>query len=128
MGTSLHHKLDSSRRLTAGLAGATALSIGLVVSAWGDETDLGASEMWPWLLTGLQVLALWSAGRRWWWGWLLGGMVQFPWIAYAWMTGQIGFIPGCAISALVQVFAFVRNSPANPARTELGRPLQEATT
>jgi hypothetical protein len=52
-------------------------------------------------------------------------MVQIPWIAYAWMTGQVGFIPGCAISALVQTFAFLRNSPE---RIELrGRP-QEVTT
>jgi hypothetical protein len=98
------------------------------VSAWGDETGLGAPEMWPWLLTGLQVLALWSAGRKRWWGWLLGGMVQLPWIAYAWMTDQIGFIPGCAISALVQVVAFVRNGQPNRAHTEPPRRLQEATT
>jgi hypothetical protein len=128
MGTSPHHHLDTRRRLAAGLAGATALSVAIVVSARGDETDLGAPEMWPWLLTGLQVLALWSAGRRWWWGWLLGGMVQVPWIAYAWMTGQIGFIPGCAISALVQVVAFVRNGQPPTAHTERPRLLQEATT
>lgn len=126
MGTSPHNHLDTRRRLVAGLTGATVLSIGVIVSAWGDDTGLGAPEVWPWLLTGLQVLALWSAGRRWWWGWLVGGMVQFPWIAYASMTGQIGFIPGCAISAVVQIFAFLRNTPTN--QTEIPGPLQEATT
>jgi hypothetical protein len=79
-------------------------------------------------LTGLQVLALWSAGRKLWWGWLLGGMVQFPWIAYALLTEQIGFIPGCAISASVQIVAFLRDSPVTSERAELRAPLQEATT
>jgi hypothetical protein len=71
---------------------------------------------------------LWSAGRGWWWGWLLGGTVQVPWIAYALATGQIGFIPGCAVSALVQILAFMRKYPAISDRTEIRGPLQEALT
>jgi hypothetical protein len=82
---------------------------GLVVAtAWRDATQLGAPRYWPWLLTGLQVLALWSAGRGRWWGWLLGGSVQLPWIAYAVVTTQLGFIPGCAVSAAVQTYSFLR--------------------
>lgn len=93
-----------------------ALTVGAVVSflvvASGlrHASALGAPAFWPWLLTGLQVLSLWSAGRRYWWGWLLGGCVQFPWIAYAVVTDQIGFIPGCLISASVQLGSFLRNS------------------
>jgi hypothetical protein len=85
------------------------LCAAIVVSAMGDPTPLGAPHYWPWLLTGLQVVALWSAGSGRWWGWLLGGSVQLPWIAYAVVTTQIGFIPGCAISASVQIHNFIRN-------------------
>ncbi|MGH7425670.1 MAG: hypothetical protein ACREJP_05840, partial [Candidatus Methylomirabilales bacterium] len=71
---------------------------------------------WPWLLTSLQVVALWSAGGGRWWGWLLGAAVQFPWIAYAVTTGQLGFIPGCAISAAVQAHSFAANQPRSRGR------------
>jgi hypothetical protein len=54
--------------------------------------------------------------------------VQVPWIAYALATGQIGFIPGCAVSALVQILAFMRKFPAISDRTEIRGPLQEALT
>jgi hypothetical protein len=126
METFPRHHLVARRRLVVGLAAGATLSIGVIVSGWGEDTGLGAPRAWPWLLTGLQVLAMWSAGQKLWWGWLLGGMVQIPWIAYAWLTGQFGFIPGCAISALVQIFAFRRNAPSH--RTEVPRPLQEART
>jgi hypothetical protein len=69
--------------------------------------DIDTLRAWPWVLTGLQVLALWAAGRGFRLGWLLGGMVQLPWIAYALLTDQIGFIPGCAVSAGVQLHAYV---------------------
>lgn len=98
----------------AGLAGASAFSLaiaGLVlVTARATETPLGAPASWPWLLTALQVVALWAAGGERWWGWLLGASVQPPWIAYALETGQLGFIPGCLISSAVQVYSFLRGS------------------
>jgi len=115
-----HHQSRARRLLTGGLVAATGLSLAVIVSAWRDHSNLGAPHLWPWLLTGLQVLALWSAGRGRWWGWLLGGSVQLPWIAYAVMTDQIGFIPGCAISALVQIYSYLRIAPQ--------RQLVEATT
>jgi hypothetical protein len=127
MGITPQHRSMTRRRLAGGLVGAVALAIAVIVSAWRDESGLGAPGMWPWLLTGLQVLALWSAGRGWWWGWLLGGLVQVPWIAYALMTGQIGFIPGCAVSTLVQFFAFTRNQLSTNERREIQVP-QEALT
>lgn len=97
-------------RLLGGLCAATCTSLIVVASAAGDDSALGAPAVWPWLLTGLQVLSLWSAGRRHWWGWLMGGCVQLPWIAYALMTDQVGFVPGCLISALVQLSSFLRIS------------------
>lgn len=80
----------------------------LVVSAWSADTQLGAPGYWSWVLTGLQVLSLWAAGGKKWWAWALGAAVQPPWIAYALLTGQIGFIPGCLISAAVQTHSFMR--------------------
>jgi hypothetical protein len=97
-------------RIRLASAGTAALMFSgvVVATAWRDATPLGAPGFWPWLLTGLQVLALWSAGRGRWWGWLLGGSVQLPWIAYAVVTTQLGFIPGCAVSAAVQADSFLR--------------------
>lgn len=89
----------------------------VVLSALGDTSALGAPRLWPWLLTGLQVLALWAAGWRHWWGWLLGGSIQIPWIAYAVMTTQFGFIPGCLVSACVQIYGSLRNG-TRPRRLE----------
>ena len=103
-------RLHTQRGLAGGLAASLALSIAVVVSAASNDSALGAPPIWPWLLTGLQVLSLWAAGRRHWWAWLLGASVQLPWIAYALMTDQIGFIPGCAISASVQIYSFLNNS------------------
>ena len=87
--------------------GPLGLSIGmtltLVLTSSTTETRLGVPLYWSWLLTGLQVLALWAAGAEYRWGWLLGASVQPPWIAYAVLTDQVGFVPGCAISAAVQL-------------------------
>ena len=80
----------------------------LVLTSSASETRLGAPLYWSWLLTGLQVLALWAAGAEHRWGWLLGASVQPPWIVYAVLTDQVGFIPGCAISAAVQICSFLR--------------------
>jgi hypothetical protein len=68
--------------------------------------DIDTLRAWAWVLTGLQVLALWAAGRGLRLGWLLGGTVQFPWIAYALLTDQVGFIPGCVVSACVQLHSY----------------------
>lgn len=98
------------RQLAVALIAATGLSLVLVVSGLRHDSALGAPTVWPWLLTTLQVLSLWSAGRRYWWGWLMGGAVQLPWIAYAVMTGQIGFIPGCLVSSSIQLYSFLCSS------------------
>jgi hypothetical protein len=106
----IRDRLGIRQHLAGGAAVALGLAIAVIVSSSRDDSALGAPALWPWLLTGLQVLALWAAGRHQWWAWLLGGVVQVPWIAYAVMTDQIGFIPGCAISASVQIYSFLRNS------------------
>jgi hypothetical protein len=103
-------RLHTRRCLTGAVFASLGVSIAVVVSSARDESALGAPALWPWLLTGLQVLSLWAAGRRHWWAWLLGGSVQLPWIAYALMTDQVGFIPGCAISASVQIYSFLHSS------------------
>lgn len=111
----IHLPAQLRGQLIGGILAAAGLSTAVMTSAWHDDSALGAPPVWPWLLTGLQVLSLWSAGRARWWGWLLGGSVQLPWIAYAVMTNQIGFIPGCAISASVQIYSFLHNStPPKP--------------
>ena len=94
-------------RLLSALLCAFALSAAVVMTAVEDEGALGAPPFWSWLLTGLQVLALRSAGTGRWWGWLLGAGVQLPWIAYAVVTEQLGFIAGCAVSAAVQTRNFL---------------------
>lgn len=103
---------QAATQLKVGTAAAIALSLVIVASASQDQSALGAPTAWPWILTGLQVVALWSAGRRLWWGWLLGGLVQLPWIAYAVLTGQVGFVPGCSASACVQIYSFLQASPS----------------
>jgi hypothetical protein len=96
-----------SLRLAAALALSAGASILVVVSSWVTDTRLGAPLYWAWVLTGLQVLALWAAGRRRWWAWLLGAGVQPVWIVYAVLTGQLGFVLGCLVSAAVQVRNFL---------------------
>ena len=106
-----------------GFLGLSSAITGLLVSsAWTVATQLGAAGYWTWLLTGLQVLALWGAGTKRWWGWLLGAAVQPPWVAYALLTGQFGFIPGCVISAVVQTHSVVRGrSYARPSDADAQR-------
>ncbi len=82
-----------------------------MITAARSDAPLGAPSYWAWLLTGLQVFALWSAGGGRGWGWLLGAVVQVPWIAYAAVTAQLGFIPGCAVSAAVQAQSFLADRP-----------------
>lgn len=94
--------------LLVAIAGTAAVSSAIVTTASGAQTRVGALATWPWILTALQVIALWSAGTGRWWGWLLGAAVQPSWIAYAVVTSQLGFIPGCVVSAVVQTHSFLK--------------------
>lgn len=110
-----HEPGFTGRQLVIVLSAAVGVSLAVIISARVGAFGIGALGLWPWLLSGLQVLSLWSAGRRRGWGWLLGGSVQLPWMAYAVLTDQIESIPGCVISAFVQIYSFLRNStPQKP--------------
>lgn len=91
------------------LAGSVVSAVVVLSGRLAPASPLGAPGWWSWLLTGTQVVALWAAGTSRGWGWILGAAVQLPWIAYAVLTGQFGFIPGCAVSAAVQTASFVRH-------------------
>jgi hypothetical protein len=82
------------------------LCLAVIVSSRSDPSELGAPVYWTWALTGLQVMALWVAGRGQAWGWMVGSAVQPGWIAYALMTDQLGFVIGCGISTGVQLSAY----------------------
>ncbi|REK16613.1 MAG: hypothetical protein DWQ40_09635 [Actinobacteria bacterium] len=85
-----------------------AIVTAIVLTSIGDRSALGAPGYWAWVLTGLQVAALRTAATGRDWGWLLGASVQLPWIAYALVTAQFGFIPGCLISGFVQANGYLR--------------------
>lgn len=63
---------------------------------------------WAWLLTTMQVTGMWALGKSRPWGWLLGTAAQPVWIAYAVVTSQLGFVPGCLISTVVQLGGYRR--------------------
>ena len=88
------------------------LCLAVIVSSRSDPSELGSPVYWTWALTGLQVMALWVAGRGQAWGWMLGSAVQPGWIAYALLTDQPGFVIGCAISTGVQLSAYLRANGA----------------
>lgn len=59
--------------------------------------------MWVWsvVLTALGVLTFWLAGRKVWWTWRLGLLNQVLWLVYSLVTGQLGFLAGCAFYSAV---------------------------
>ena len=57
------------------------LCLAVIVSSRSDPSELGSQVYWTWALTGLQVMALWVAGRGQAWGWMVGSAVQPGWIA-----------------------------------------------
>lgn len=101
-----------------GVLGSSVLVAAIVVTSIGDRSALGAPGYWAWILTGLQVVALRTAASGRDWGWLLGASVQLPWIAYALVTAQLGFIPGCLVSAAVQAHGYLRRHTARLNRQE----------
>ena len=102
----------SAQRRRRWLCLSATLCLAVIVSSRSDPSELGAPVYWTWALTGLQVTALWVAGRGHAWGWMVGSAVQPGWIAYAVLTDQLGFVIGCAISTGVQLSAYLRANGA----------------
>jgi nicotinamide riboside transporter PnuC len=60
---------------------------------------------WSVLLAAVGVAGLMIAGRKNYWGWFVGMIAQFLWIAYAYVTGQWGFY----LSALAYGWVYADN-------------------
>ena len=73
---------------------------------------LGVNQAWVWVLTAWQIGALAAVGRGRHAGWLHGASVQACWITYAFATTQYGFVPGSALSIVVQVISFISANTA----------------
>ncbi|MEE6259782.1 hypothetical protein [Plantactinospora sonchi] len=107
--------MDRTARFSmiAAFAGSAVLSA--VMAATRRDHGLGLGPAWAWILTALQVTALYAVGRGHGVGWLLGAAVQLCWITYAVLTTQYGFVPGCVVSALVQGYSYLRTVRRPPA-------------
>jgi hypothetical protein len=57
--------------------------------------------MWSWILDAMGLLCTYLVGRKWWWGWLAFQGYNLTWVAYAIVTRQWGFLPGCCVYALL---------------------------
>ncbi len=109
---------EPSNHLGLVVMGSGALVAAIALTSVRDGSALGAPGYWAWILTGVQVLALRCAATGKDWGWLLGASVQLPWIAYALATAQIGFVPGCLVSAAVQAHGYLRRQVVTPRHEE----------
>lgn len=79
---------------------------------------LGVNQAWVWVMTAWQIIALAAVGRGWHGGWLHGASVQACWITYAFATTQYGFVPGSALSIIVQVYSFISATKSKPDKME----------
>lgn len=79
---------------------------------------LGVNQAWVWVMTAWQISALAAVGRGWHGGWLHGASVQACWITYAFATTQYGFVPGSALSIIVQVHSFISATKPTPEKVE----------
>lgn len=86
------------------------LSVGMLVAE--PTGRLGVNQAWVWVLTAWQIGALAAVGRGRLAGWLHGASVQACWITYALATTQYGFVPGSALSIVIQVLSFVSATTA----------------
>jgi hypothetical protein len=96
--------------LVAGAAVSGCLCLFILLTAGASSAALGVPAAWAWVLTGTQLLGLWVAGRGRPSGWLVGFVAQPAWIVYGLLSGQPGFVPGCAVSAGVHLATFLRQS------------------
>ena len=96
--------------LVAGVESSAILCVLIFMSARASTSSLGVPAAWAWVLTGTQLLGLWVAGRRLPSGWLVGFVAQPGWIVYALLSGQLGFVPGCVLSAGVHLATYLRQT------------------
>lgn len=61
---------------------------------------------WSYILTAVGITGFWLAGRKVWWAWYVNIGNQALWLAYAWITGQWGFVLGTVFYTVV----FVKNA------------------
>lgn len=109
--------MDRTTRFAVIVAFAGSAALSAVMAATRRDHGIGLGPAWAWILTALQVTALYAVGRGHGVGWLLGAAVQLCWITYAVLTTQYGFVPGCVVSAMVQGYSYrrlVRPPPADP--------------
>jgi hypothetical protein len=109
-----HGQTSQAEYIGIAVLGSSLVVAAIAMTSIQDQSALGAPGYWAWVLTGLQVVALRTAATGRAWGWLLGASVQVPWIAYALATAQIGFIPGCLVSCVVQAHGYLRRQTATP--------------
>lgn len=95
------------------LVPSVAISAAIVVTAPGSSA-LHVAPAWAWLLTGAQIAGMWLVGNSKPHGWLVGAVAQPAWITYAILSGQYGFISGCAVSLVVQIWNFSRQTGSRP--------------
>lgn len=66
------------------------------------------SQWWSWLLAAIGILGLYLAGKRLAVGWLVGVLAQVPWLVYAVVTRQWGFIATAVAYGAVYTRNFLR--------------------
>jgi nicotinamide riboside transporter PnuC len=65
-------------------------------------------EWWSWILTAFGVSGIYLAGRKNKWGWVIGILSQFLWVAFAISTAQYGFILGSICYGSVYAMNFIK--------------------
>jgi hypothetical protein len=98
------------------LVPSVAISAAIVVTAPGSSA-LHVAPAWAWLLTSAQIAGMWLVGNSKPHGWLVGAVAQPAWLTYAILSDQYGFIPGCAVSLVVQIWNFSRQTGSRPETT-----------
>lgn len=62
-------------------------------------------SLWSYALAAVGIFGLYLAGKKNAWGWALGFLVQIPWVVYAVLTEQYGFI----VSAIAYGYVYAKN-------------------
>lgn len=68
---------------------------------------------WSWVLSGLGCVGIWLAGNKSRAGWWVGLATEGLWLAYAFLTNQLGFVLGAVAYGVVCVRNLIRWTPKN---------------